>query len=95
MSASTREGAIPETPGPRPPDDKSYEQLQELQLIYDTAPVGLAFLSPDCHYVQINRRLTEICGLSIADHIGRSVRETVPQIADQVEEIVEAVILTG
>ena len=85
MSTSSREGAAPE---------KSYEQLPELQLIYDTAPVGLAFLSPDCHYVQINRRFTEICGLSIADHLGRSVRETVPLVADQVEKIVEAVIRT-
>ena len=35
----------------------------ELQLIYDaTAPVGLAFLTPDCRYLQVNQRLTEICG---------------------------------
>ena len=45
--------------------------------------------------MQINRRLTEICGLSIADHIGRSVRETVPLVADQVEKIVEVVMRTG
>ena len=45
-----------------------------LQLIYRTAPIGLAFLSPDCRYVMINERLTEICGLPISDHIGRSVR---------------------
>src|SRR5580704_12181967 len=51
----------------------------ELKLIYDTAPIGLAFLTPDGRYVQINQRLTEICGISVADHIGRSVRETVPQ----------------
>jgi len=69
--------------------------LQELQLIYDTAPIGLAFLTPDCRYVQINRRLTEICGLSVADHIGRSVRETVPQVADQVEKIIEAIMRSG
>ena len=72
-----------------------YVPQPELQLIYDTAPVGLAFLTPDCHYVQINQRLTEICGISVADHIGRSVRETVPQVADQVEQIVEAVTRTG
>jgi PAS domain S-box-containing protein len=73
----------------------SYEPLPELQLIYDTAPVGLAFLTSDCRYVQINERLTEICGVSIADHIGRSVRETVPQVADQVEKIVQAVVHSG
>ena len=67
----------------------------ELQLIYDTAPIGWAFLTPDCRYVLINQRLTEICGMSVAEHIGRSVRETVPQVADQVERIVQTVVDTG
>jgi hypothetical protein len=40
---------------------------------------------------QINQRLTEICGISVADHIGRSVRETVPAVAEQVESIVNTV----
>ena len=44
----------------------------ELQLIYETAPIGLAFLSPDCRYVMINKHLTEICGISVADQIGRA-----------------------
>ena len=43
----------------------------------------------------INQHLTEICGLSIADHIGRSVRETVPQVADQVEQVVQLVVRSG
>ena len=67
----------------------------ELQLIYDAAPVGLAFLTPDCRYLQVNQRLTEICGIPVADHIGRSVRETVPQVAEQVEAIVQALMQTG
>ena len=70
-------------------------QSPELQLIYDTAPIGLACLSTDCRYLQINRRLTEICGISVAEHIGRSVRETVPQVAEQVEKIVQTVLQTG
>ena len=71
------------------------DQPPELQLLYETAPIGLAFLTPDCRYLQINRHLTEICGISVEDHIGRSVRETVPQVADQVEHIVEAILRTG
>jgi PAS domain S-box-containing protein len=67
----------------------------ELQLIYETAPIGLAFLSTDCRYVMINQHLTEICGLPIANHIGRTVRETVPQVAEQVESIVQAILRTG
>jgi PAS domain S-box-containing protein len=67
----------------------------ELKLIYETAPIGLAFLSTDCRYVLINQHLTEICGISIADHIGRTVRETVPQVAEQVEQIVRAIVNSG
>src|SRR5882724_11188669 len=71
------------------------EALTELRLLYENAPIGLAFLTPDCRYRQINRRLTEICGISIADHIGKSVRNTVPQVADQVQSIVQAILRTG
>ena len=76
-------------------DGALYNQPPELELIYDTAPIGLAFLTPDCRYLKINRRLTEICGISVADHIGRSVRDTVPQVADQVEAIVRAILHKG
>jgi PAS domain S-box-containing protein len=80
---------------PQKQNRQIYERLPELQLIYDTAPVGLAFLTLDCRYVQINQRLTEICGISVADHIGRSVRDTVPAVADQVEQVVNAIVRTG
>lgn len=73
----------------------SVEPFAALQLIYDTAPVGLAFLSPDGRYVQVNRRLTEICGISVVDHLGRTVRETVPQLADQVEKLLQTVVKSG
>jgi PAS domain S-box-containing protein len=66
-----------------------------LQLIYDTAPIGLAFLTPDCRYLQINQRLTEICGISVQDHIGRSVRDCVPALAEAVEGIVANITRTG
>jgi PAS domain S-box-containing protein len=71
------------------------QQQPALQLIYDTAPIGLAFLSPDCRYMQINQRLTEICGISVEDYLGRSVRDCVPALADAVEDIVRSIIKTG
>lgn len=66
-----------------------------LQLIYDTAPIGLAFLSPDCRYLRINQRLTEICGISVEDHLGRTVRDCVPALASSVEAIVHSIMETG
>jgi PAS domain S-box-containing protein len=66
-----------------------------LQLVYETAPVGLAFLSTDCRYLMINQHLTEICGISIDDHLGRTVHEMVPQVAEQVEQIVRQIVHSG
>jgi PAS domain S-box-containing protein len=66
-----------------------------LQLIYDTAPIGLACLSPDCRYLQINQRLTEICGISVQDHLGRTVRDCVPALAGAVEDIVRSIMESG
>ncbi|MBR1124214.1 PAS domain-containing protein [Bradyrhizobium lablabi] len=66
-----------------------------LQLIYDTAPIGLACLSPDCRYLRINQHLTEICGISVEDHLGRFVRDCVPALADSVEQIVRSIVETG
>jgi PAS domain S-box-containing protein len=66
-----------------------------LQLIYDTAPIGLACLSPDCRYLQINQRLTEICGISVEDHLGRTVRDCVPALAGAVEDIVRSIMESG
>jgi PAS domain S-box-containing protein len=72
-----------------------FSEQPALQLIYDTAPIGLAFLSTDCRYVHINRHLTEICGISIEGHLGRTVRECVPGLADSVETIVRSIMTTG
>ncbi len=72
-----------------------FPQQPALQLIYDTAPIGLACLSPDCRYLQINQRLTEICGISVEDHLGRSVRDCVPALAEAVEGIVGSIMQTG
>jgi PAS domain S-box-containing protein len=72
-----------------------FPQQPALQLIYDTAPIGLACLSPDCRYLQINQRLTEICGISVEDHLGRFVRDCVPALADSVEAIVGSIMETG
>ena len=72
-----------------------FPEQPALQAIYDTAPIGLACLSPDCRYLQINQHLTEICGISVEDHIGRFVRDCVPALANSVEQIVRSIMETG
>jgi PAS domain S-box-containing protein len=52
--------------------------LSQLQAIYDGAPVGLCFLDRNFRYVSINRRLAEMNGASVAEHVGRTVAEMIP-----------------
>ncbi len=50
----------------------------QLQAIYDGAPVGLCFLDCDLRYVSLNRRLAEIDGVSVQDHLGKKMAEIAP-----------------
>lgn len=69
--------------------------LAELEALYETAPVGLCMVDRDLRYVRINERLAAINGPSPADHIGRTVREVIPEIADVVEALYRKVIDSG
>lgn len=81
---------------PTAPDvGPAYAYDPSLQTIYDTAPIGLAFLSHDCRYLRINHHLTELCGISVEEHLGRSVRDCVPALAGAIEAIVHSIVETG
>jgi PAS domain S-box-containing protein len=71
------------------------QQLGELNAIYDSAPVGLCVIDRDLRYVRANERLAEFNGSTVADHIGRTVWEVVPEIAAQVEPVARRIFETG
>ncbi|MBW4443239.1 MAG: PAS domain-containing protein [Plectolyngbya sp. WJT66-NPBG17] len=64
----------------------------EIEAIYATAPVGLCFNDANLRYVRINQQLAEINGSTIEQHIGRTVRDVLPDLADQLEPIYQKVI---
>jgi len=68
------------------------QRLSQLQAIYDGAPVGLCFLDRNLRYISLNRRLAEINGIPIADHIGKTVAEVLPQIFPRIEEYLHRVL---
>ena len=70
-------------------------QLMEIEAIYQTAPIGLTILDRQLRYQRMNQRLAEINGISIDDHIGRTLREIVPTVADENEPILRSVLTTG
>ena len=81
---------------PRPPENRlARERLAEIEAFYNTAPVGLCVLDAGLRYVRINERLAEINRLPVADHIGRTMREILPELADQAEPWLLDVLETG
>ena len=71
------------------------EQVAELEALYATSPVGLALIDTELRYRRINAKLAEIYGISAADHLGRTVREIVPDLTEQAEAALRRILETG
>lgn len=70
-------------------------ELRQIETIYASSPVGLCLLGTDTRYLHVNQRLAEMNGFSVEEHIGKRVRELVPDLADAVEGPARAVVATG
>ncbi|MHA0318867.1 PAS domain-containing protein [Sphingomonas melonis] len=55
---------------------------EQLAAMYAASSVGLAILDPDLRYVWVDDRFARLIGVSVADHIGRTVGEITPDRAD-------------
>jgi PAS domain S-box-containing protein len=71
------------------------KQLNWLVRIYREAPVGLCFLDTNLRYVHINEWLAAINGLSVEEHLGRTISEVLPDVAAGVTPQFRSVIETG
>ena len=71
------------------------QQLAEIEAIYDHVPVGLCVVDRDLRFVRINERLSELNGLSASRHLGRTLREVLPDLADELEPLFRSVLDTG
>jgi PAS domain S-box-containing protein len=76
-------------------ETEARERLDELQAIYETAPVGLCLLDRDLRFRRINEQLAEMNGVPAREHIGRTVGEVLPELAPVVEPELHRVIETG
>ncbi|ARV59129.1 hypothetical protein BZZ01_11195 [Nostocales cyanobacterium HT-58-2] len=79
----------------RQTQETAQRQLAEIETIYATTPIGLCFVDLNLRYVRLNERLAEINGLPVANHIGRTVREVLPELADELESTYQQVIKSG
>jgi PAS domain S-box-containing protein len=71
------------------------DTLAMLDTFLTNAPIGIAFFDREFRYVRINEHLAAANGRPVADHLGRPVREAVPDLPAEILADLEAVAATG
>lgn len=66
-----------------------------LDTLIASAPIGFAFIDSKLRFVRLNEALAATNGLPVAAHLGRTVREVLPELADNVEPLLRRVIASG
>ncbi len=66
-----------------------------LSTLLTNAPVGFAFFDRDLRYQRVNDALSEINGVPAPEHLGRTVREVLPDQSPEVAESLRRVLETG
>lgn len=74
----------------------SVEEADEQQrLVLSAAPAGFALVDDQLRYVQVDESLARINGLPVEEHLGRTVREVLPELAPMVEPLMLQILETG
>lgn len=71
------------------------EGARELDLIYESAPVGLSLVDRELRFRRINRHLAGMDGASIQDHIGQTIDEVLPDLAPILVPLYKGVLASG
>ncbi|MDG2618164.1 ATP-binding protein [Thermoleptolyngbya sichuanensis XZ-Cy5] len=79
----------------RESEETTRRQLAEIEAIYTTAPIGLCVFDTQFRYVRLNDFLAEINGVPIEDHLGKTVWDIVPELAEHQERVLRQVASTG
>ncbi|WP_309896973.1 PAS domain-containing protein [Archangium sp.] len=74
---------------------RAEESLAQLDALVAAAPTGLALFDTELRYVRINQALADANGLSVEEHLGRTVTQVLPETAPTVEPLLRRVLETG
>ena len=78
------------------PKPKSVEPYAGIpSSLYDEGPIGLCYFDLDLRYLDINEWLAAVDGLTVKEHLGRTIGDVLPDVARGVEEKLRQVITTG
>jgi PAS domain-containing protein len=70
-------------------------QVFDELLAAHTSTAGLAILDSEYRYIWVNEQLAAHNGLQASEHLGKTVREVIGQIADEIEPYLQRVLFTG
>src|SRR5438046_6552408 len=71
------------------------ESLALLDTILSSAPIGFAFHNRDFVFERVNETLAAINGFPVEEHIGRRLRDVLPEMAPLLEPLLQQVLDTG
>jgi two-component system CheB/CheR fusion protein len=70
-------------------------RLAELEMLYGTAPIGLALFDRELRFLRINETLADMHGLAPEVQIGRTFAEVLPDLHRSAGPHLDRVLLTG
>ncbi|MBW3584830.1 MAG: PAS domain S-box protein, partial [Cyanobacteria bacterium 0813] len=87
----------PEKTQPPQQENTTAQVLRQahFEAFFAAANAGLMILDSQLRYVQINEAMAELNGICVADHIGRSLCELLPELAATLEPILQGILDTG
>jgi PAS domain S-box-containing protein len=62
---------------------------------FTSAPVGLEIIDDQLRFAHINETLARMDGCSVAEHLGKTVAEIVPEMASDLEAMYQHILMTG
>jgi PAS domain S-box-containing protein len=76
-------------------EDLVRQREHVLDSFFSASSVGMAILDCELRYQRINETLADINGLPAASHLGQTVRDVIPGLADEVEPRMHRVLASG
>lgn len=70
-------------------------RIAELEAIYASAPIGIAVFDRGHRFVRLNTTLSEYNELPVEAHIGRTLRDISPAMADAMDPLLDQVFESG
>lgn len=71
------------------------DRLSHLRAAFLSAPIALCLIDTELRYVEVNERMATLNRRPMDAHVGRTLREVVPDIADAIEPDYRQVLKTG